>query len=386
MSVFFKPYEGKRPYIFISYPHKQSDAVVETIRLLHDERYRLWYDEGIPAGSDWPVNIARHLQDCTAVIAFISEHFLKSQNCFSEIRAAVHLRKPILVVYLENVAPTGEWTALLEGCKTIPICGTAKERAQAILDASFLRRRLRRTWRERIPWGMFGLAASFLLFLASAAVLAALVSGYWSVPQQLEMPEQAVEQEREEPPAVVVDLGDAEKFFAIEFPDAQQERAIRDALGAGEEDILAGDLAEIKTLYFCGNMVLKHTDDITFDEDGSCRVNGARVVPGTVSDLDVIGKTVYLEELALVCQPVTDLTGLDRMALLRELDLAGSDIRSLDTLGELPSLEVLRLEHTAVKDLGPLEGLPRLKTVTVSRDMLPLSWSEDAGFDVVLVQ
>ena len=53
MSRFFKPYEGNRPYLFISYAHKQSEEVVSTIRILHEKGWRLWYDEGIPAGSDW---------------------------------------------------------------------------------------------------------------------------------------------------------------------------------------------------------------------------------------------------------------------------------------------------------------------------------------------
>ena len=79
MSKLFKPYEGKRPYLFISYPHKQSDAVVDTIRILHEKGYRLWYDEGIPAGSDWPANIAQHMRDCQAVICFISDHFLNGK-------------------------------------------------------------------------------------------------------------------------------------------------------------------------------------------------------------------------------------------------------------------------------------------------------------------
>ena len=30
MSRFFKPYEGNRPYLFISYAHKQSEEVVST--------------------------------------------------------------------------------------------------------------------------------------------------------------------------------------------------------------------------------------------------------------------------------------------------------------------------------------------------------------------
>ena len=151
MSKLFKPYEGKRPYLFISYPHKQSDQVIDTIRILHDQGYRLWYDEGIPAGSDWPANIAQHMRDCEAVICFISEHFLKSQNCFSEIRAAVHLKKPILILYLEDIEPDERWKPLLQNRPVIPVLDSAQSRAKAILDASFVRRRFRHTWAERIP-------------------------------------------------------------------------------------------------------------------------------------------------------------------------------------------------------------------------------------------
>ena len=53
MNRFFKPYEGTRPFLFISYAHRQSEEVVSTIRILHEKGWRLWYDEGIPAGSDW---------------------------------------------------------------------------------------------------------------------------------------------------------------------------------------------------------------------------------------------------------------------------------------------------------------------------------------------
>ena len=58
----------------------------------------------------------------------------------------------------------------------------------------------------------------------------------------------------------------------------------------------------------------------------------------------------------------------------------------LEGLSDLPSLNTLHLEYTDVRDLTPLENLPALKTVTVSRDMLPLTWSPDAQFDVILVR
>ena len=72
MNRFFKPYEGKRPFLFISYAHALSEQVVETIRILHEGGVRLWYDEGIPAGSDWPKNIEQHMRGCAAVLFFLS--------------------------------------------------------------------------------------------------------------------------------------------------------------------------------------------------------------------------------------------------------------------------------------------------------------------------
>ena len=385
MSNLFKPYEGKKPYLFISYPHKESDTVVETIRVLHDKRYRLWYDEGIPAGSDWPANIAQHMQDCQAVICFISDHFLKSQNCFSEIRAAVQLKKPMLVVYLDDSVPTGQWKPLLEGRQTIPVIASAQERAQAILNTGFVQRRYRHSWRERIPWQKLGFAASLLLFLGSSAVCYGLISGRFSVQQLVETTVQETVREEEAPP-VVVDMGAAQQFFSVQFPDSQQEQAIRNALGKKTESIASEELAAIKELYFCGNMVLKQTKGIEFDQEGNCRVNGARVLEGSVRDLKLIGKLSYLEKLALVYQPVSDVAALNDLVLLQELNLAGTAVTSLEALSEMPSLESLHLEHTAIGDLQSLEQLPRLKTVTVSWDMLPLTWDEDAGFDVVLTK
>lgn len=385
MSQLFKPYEGKRPYLFISYPHKQSDAVIDTIRILHDQGYRLWYDEGIPAGSDWPANIAQHMRGCEAVICFLSQHFLNSQNCFSEIQAAVHLKKPILILYLEDCIPDARWKPLLEGRQTISLLDSAEARAKAILASSFVRRRYRHTWRERIPWKRIAFAVSLLLFLGSAAAFFALVTGRLAV-QELIAPVEQIQEKTQEAPPVVVDMGAAQQLFAVKFPDTQQEQAIRTTLGKDAENILSEELAGIQELYFCGNMVLKQTKGIEFDDGGNCRVNGARVLEGSVRDLSLIGKLVYLENLALICQPVSDVTQLQNLVLLRELNLAGTAVTSVEGLGEMPSLEVLHLEHTSVKDLGSLDQLPRLKTVTVSRDMLPLTWNKDARFEVVLTK
>ena len=160
MSIFFRPYEGARPFLFISYAHLQSAAVVDTIRILHDKGYRLWYDEGIPAGSDWPSNIAQHMQACDRVVFFLSERALESPNCFSEIRTAVRLGKPVLIVRLEERIPDERWRELLAGREEIPTLESPEERAEAILRSGFLSRRFHHSWTEWIPWHVAGFAAS----------------------------------------------------------------------------------------------------------------------------------------------------------------------------------------------------------------------------------
>ena len=103
MSEFFKPYEGHAPYIFISYAHRNSGSVLPAITPLHEQCYRVWYDEGIPAGSDWPKNIAEHMRACSAVIFFLSAHSISSPNCFNEIEAAFRQHKPILCLRLDDM-------------------------------------------------------------------------------------------------------------------------------------------------------------------------------------------------------------------------------------------------------------------------------------------
>ena len=48
----FTPYEGKEPYIFISYAHKDSDRVFPILEELDRRGYRVWYDDGIAPGSE----------------------------------------------------------------------------------------------------------------------------------------------------------------------------------------------------------------------------------------------------------------------------------------------------------------------------------------------
>ena len=103
-----KPYEGFKPYIFISYSHRDSDRVFPILKHLASKGYRLWYDEGIDPGSEWPEAIASHLAKCYICIAFISRNSLDSQNCRREINFALNPQKKLrfLSVMLEDAEMT----------------------------------------------------------------------------------------------------------------------------------------------------------------------------------------------------------------------------------------------------------------------------------------
>ena len=51
MKTLLRPYEGTLPYLFVSYAHKNDAAVLEIIGTLQSRGFRVWYDEGIEAGS-----------------------------------------------------------------------------------------------------------------------------------------------------------------------------------------------------------------------------------------------------------------------------------------------------------------------------------------------
>ena len=95
-------YEGQDPFVFVSYAHKDSDAVYRILRLLQGRGLRIWYDEGITPGSEWPEYIASHLDRAEAVIVFITESSVNSFNCRREITFAQARNKSFISVFLEK--------------------------------------------------------------------------------------------------------------------------------------------------------------------------------------------------------------------------------------------------------------------------------------------
>ena len=95
MTELVPAYEGKKPYLFVSYAHKDSAFVLPIIRKMFDRKYRVWYDEGIAPGSEWPKTIADHLNAADAFVIFVSENSLNSPNCENEVIRAKKSGKDI---------------------------------------------------------------------------------------------------------------------------------------------------------------------------------------------------------------------------------------------------------------------------------------------------
>ena len=145
-----KPYEGDKPYIFFSYCHEDKEIVYPIIEIMGEAGYRIWFDEGIQAGADWPEVIAKHLVKCTACVVAISSKSITSHNCRNEMNFAVEHEKPLVSILLDTlVLPLGiqlqlssthqvrlgdyRGTALLEkikGNEKISICLSSMEEAK----------------------------------------------------------------------------------------------------------------------------------------------------------------------------------------------------------------------------------------------------------------
>lgn len=105
----------QEPYIFISYSHNDTDAVLRVLDIMQKNRYRFWFDEGIPSGSEWADELVRRIHNCSVVLVFLSKEAVKSKNVKNELMLAYKRNKPIHVVLLEEVELEGGFEYILAG-------------------------------------------------------------------------------------------------------------------------------------------------------------------------------------------------------------------------------------------------------------------------------
>jgi len=94
-------YTGGKPYIFASYSHKNIKEVFWSIKKLAGNRFRIWYDEGIEPGNEWPEEVGRALTGCQLFLVFMSPAAMESRNVRNEINFASSDNKSMMVVFLQ---------------------------------------------------------------------------------------------------------------------------------------------------------------------------------------------------------------------------------------------------------------------------------------------
>ncbi len=97
-------YEGNEPYLFISYSHADTATVDKILRILDREKFRMWYDDTMEIGEDFRTELKTKIENCYALLLFVSKSSMASKFCGMEIITAYKNDKRIYPVFIENGA------------------------------------------------------------------------------------------------------------------------------------------------------------------------------------------------------------------------------------------------------------------------------------------
>ncbi len=363
-------YAGGEPYGFLSYAHADAARVLPVIAVLHRDKFRLWYDGGIEAGTNWPEAVASHLQRAGAVVFFLSAAFLRSQNCIREVHYAVAQRKPMIAVYLEPLELPGDLAMQLSPASVIRGAAAGPEAIAAetekLLGPAFLGdgvtgyETVRAKKREGNLWRTLSLVF-FALFLTTALLVTGYLKGWFP------------------------SLG-ARTVTVDQIPGAPAETgpveitAFRDSFS---RDVLLRAYRGT-SLYLCGNVLVSDPAAIR-RRDGVWTVAGTPVEPGRPDVLALAAEKEDLVYLALVDQGIESGEELTALQNLAYLDISGNPIRDLSFLRAFPGLRTVKLLGVDAADYAVLAALPALEAVYVDEGALGPVLDALEGTDVDVI-
>lgn len=376
MKTLLRPYEGTLPYLFVSYAHKNDAAVLEIISTLQSRGFRVWYDEGIEAGSEWPESIASHLERAQLVLAFLSPAYLRSDNCRKEMHYALTKRKPVINVYLvptelspgmemqignlfalmKYTYPSEEYfydklfsAELLDAGKfageppELPEVPAPAKKAKEKTPRGESPRRARREKPAKAPKPARpkkrrrGLAAAIIAVVLVGCLIAAGIVGHFTgLLYRFTVKTVAAQTLADDTVA--------------QFQNPLLEQAARDYAGKPAGELTVADLKGLTALYVCGDRYW-----FAAPQQG---VDAAAAGVETAEMIDPSGQTVTVRR--------GDIRDLSDLAYFPSLTAVSVQFQSLTSLESLPAcgVEVFDVSANRLTSLSGIEQLPKLTALT----------------------
>ena len=98
------PYRGGKPYLFVSYSHKDRSVVDTVLNYLQTHGCRVWYDDDMVtrAGLDWRDIVFEKLRASTQCILFSSRNAAESEEVDTELCSMLKKDKPFIAVRIDD--------------------------------------------------------------------------------------------------------------------------------------------------------------------------------------------------------------------------------------------------------------------------------------------
>ena len=390
MKTLLRPYEGTLPYLFVSYAHKNDAAVLEIISTLQSRGFRVWYDEGIEAGSEWPESIASHLERAQLVLAFLSPAYLRSDNCRKEMHYALTKKKPVINVYLEQTElspgmemqignlfalmkytyPSEEYfydklfsAELLDASKfageapelpDVPAPAPGKKAKEKKPRAAKPHRERhekppKAPKPERPKKKRRGLAAAIIAIVLVGCLIAAGIVGHFTG-LLYRFTAKAV---------AVQTLADD---TVAQFQNPLLEQAARDYAGKPAGELTVADLKGLTALYVCGDRYWFAAPQQGVDAAAAGVETAEMTAPSGQSvtvrrgDIRDLSDLAYFPSLTVVSVQFQSLTSLESLPAcgVEVFDVSANRLTSLSGIKQLPKLTALTADGNAITDLTGL--------------------------------
>ncbi|MCX6055796.1 MAG: TIR domain-containing protein [Chloroflexi bacterium] len=338
ISIPFAAYKGNKPYLFISYSHKDSALVYSIISRFNDQGYPVWYDEGIEPGIEWPEEIAHALNNCSLFVVFISPNSVLSENVRNEINFALAKRSPFIAIHLSvtNLTPGLQ---LQIGSK------------QGILKYQLDEDTFTRKYQY-----------SFNSVLSTEQK----ITPPPSPPDETKNTSVTPQQPAQSAPLPQLKPSSG----TIQFKCDAIRRAACISIGFPEDRPLEEKHTHaITELKFFGNSYGEEnlTTQTFKDHIIIYKKNGPLVSiwdRGSITDLTDFSHFVNLKRLCIQFQQFRDLSPLSNLPL-KTLDLSCNELEDLEPISHLKQLTNLTMDFATYQVLKPLENLPELVVLSM---------------------